>query len=148
MRKLLFSVFTILVLIACSKDDDSNGGSNGLLSGQVFGVPFTADGGRADLDDEKIRIKYGFNGEGCETGTGSSAFRIEIQTLKTVGVHGGNVTSVAFDDGEGSFAAFFGEGVEAEIISLTETTVDFKVKAEDLDLDCSLSGRHQVTICE
>jgi|SRR5690554_2465392 len=149
MKKLLFIVFTVSVLVACSKDDDSNGGSNDLLSGQVFGIPFTAEGGRADLDDDTITIKYGFDGEGCETNSGSIKFRIEISTSNKIGVHSGDGTFVAFNDGEGSFAVLFGEGVEAEIISLTDTTVDFRVKAEDSFFeDINLNGRHQVTICD
>jgi len=149
MKKLLFTIFTVSVLMSCSNDDNSSGNSNDLLSGQVFETYFMAQGGRADLDDETITIRYGFNGEGCETDDGSDLFRIEIKIPNTIGVHSGNGTFVAFNDGEGSFTVLFGESVEAEIFSLTDTTVDFRIEAEDSFFDdTNLNGRHQVNICD
>ena len=157
MKKLILSFLTVFSLLACSTDDENTGGDNGSgisnspLSGKLYGVNFTADGGRADLNvvfgDAVVEIRIGSEGLACETSQFSGEFPIRITAPRTEGTHNSNVYVTFNDPNSDSFISVSG-GIEIEIITLTETSVDFKIKATSTSTDNNINGRHQVVICE
>jgi len=157
MKKLILSFITLFSLLACSTDDENPGGasdsgiSNSPLSGKLYGTNFIADGGRADLNvvfgEDAVEIRIGSEGLACETGQFSGQFPIRITVPRAEGYHNSNVYVTFNDPNSDNFISVSG-GIEIEIITLTETLVDFKIKATSTSTDNNINGRHQVTICE
>lgn len=159
MKKSIFlSVFVLMgVLMGCSSDDDSSndndneGISNEQLSGRLYGVDYTANGGRADLDvvfeEDVVVIQLSDESLGCETGQFSGDFPISITAPRAVGTYDSAINVFFGDPNSDDFISVSG-GIDMEIITLTETTVVFKIKVASSSTENNLEGRHEVTICE
>lgn len=159
MRKLFLSLFVSIALFSCSTDDSSNNNgsdagdadiSDSPLSGELFGEEFIANGSRADYREQfgenVILIQLSNEGLGCETGEFSGDFPISIATPTAEGTYDKNVYVTFTDPNSSDFISTSG-GIDMEVISVTEETVEFKISVKSGTTANNLEGKYTATFC-
>ncbi|MFC0521471.1 hypothetical protein ACFFGL_12265 [Mesonia maritima] len=157
MKRLMYLNFLILALVieSCSSDDDSssdNGGSeipDTLVSGELFGEPFTGNGSSAyvieTFDEERLSVFLSSEDVGCETNQFSEAYTITISGPRTEGST--NDVFVSFSDPNSEDFITVGSGIDYEIISITQTEIEAKIRVNSSDGKNNLEGKFTAPIC-
>lgn len=157
MKRLMYLNFLILALVfaSCSSDDDSgnnNGGSeipDTLASGELFGEPFTANGSSADLTEgfgeERITVFLSSEDVDCETNQFSDAYTITISGPRSEGTTTDVFVNFSDPNSEGFISV--GSGIDYEIISITDTEIEAKIRVSSSDGENNLEGKFTAPIC-
>ncbi|WP_428743663.1 hypothetical protein [Tenacibaculum sp.] len=144
--KISYAVLVCLTLVmsSCSdSDNDPSGIAETNLSGKVYGVSFSAKGGKAFTSGDKISV----NITNIEADCTSSIFDYEI-AISTyipaeVGVY--NDVNVVFEK-EGETPLNF-LGANVEVLSIANDEITLKVKANS-SADNTVEGLFKVAYCQ